>query len=79
MDGAFWRIVLVPVVAVIAYELMRAAARAEHAIWARLVVWPGRALQRITTREPTDDQLEVALAALYELLGPAGPEGLIPP
>lgn len=79
VDGAFWRIVLVPVAAVIAYELMRAAARAEHAIWPRLVVWPGRALQRITTREPTDDQLEVALAALYELLGPAGPEGLIPP
>jgi uncharacterized protein YqhQ len=58
------RIALVPVVMIVAYEVMRAAARFEGSVGSRLVTWPGRALQRITTREPTDDQLDVALAAL---------------
>jgi uncharacterized protein YqhQ len=58
------RIALLPVVMVGAYEVMRAAARAEGSIVSRLVTWPGRALQRITTRKPDDGQLEVALAAL---------------
>jgi uncharacterized protein YqhQ len=58
------RVALVPVVMVLAYELMRLAARFEGSLGSRLVTWPGRALQRITTREPSDDQLEVALAAL---------------
>ena len=58
------RIALVPIVMALAYELMRAAARFEGSLGSRLVTWPGRALQRITTREPSDDQLEVALAAL---------------
>jgi uncharacterized protein YqhQ len=65
--GAVWRVLLVPVGAVVAFEVMRAAAREPGAAWSRLVTWPGRALQRITTREPTDDQLEVAFAALGAL------------
>jgi uncharacterized protein YqhQ len=66
--GALWRVCLVPVVAAISYEVMRASAREPPGLWTRLISAPGRALQRLTTREPTDDQLDVALAALAVLL-----------
>jgi uncharacterized protein YqhQ len=66
--AAGWRLLLVPVDAAIAYELMRATARAEPNPFARLLSMPGRLLQRVTTREPTDDQLEVALAAFDALM-----------
>ena len=66
--GAIVRIALVPVVCALSYELMRIAARERDARWARIVIWPGRAAQRLTTREPDDGQLEVAAAALRELL-----------
>lgn len=80
-SGAAWRVALVPVVAVLAYEVMRSAARAPGALWSRAVTWPGRAAQRVTTREPERDQLEVALAALRSLVGagPESPEAPIPP
>ncbi|HEX9991947.1 MAG TPA: DUF1385 domain-containing protein [Acidimicrobiales bacterium] len=67
------RLVAVPVVAGLAYELLRAAARGAER-WP--VVWvlmaPGLALQALTTREPDDGQVEVALAALSAVLPPAG-------
>ncbi len=62
------RIVLVPVVAGIAYELMRLGA-ANHRF--RIVKWllaPGLALQGLTTREPDDSMLECAIAALKRVL-----------
>ena len=58
------RIALLPVVMALAYEIMRAAARMEGSLGSRAITWPGRALQRITTRQPDDGQLDVALAAL---------------
>jgi uncharacterized protein YqhQ len=67
--AALVRIVLVPFVMICAYEVMRAAARFEGGVVSRIVTWPGRALQRITTREPSDDQLEIALAALSAATG----------
>lgn len=67
-QGAVWRVLAVPLDAVLAYELMRAAARGAGAVWARIVTWPGRALQRITTSEPSDEQLDVAIAALHALV-----------
>ena len=62
------RVVLVPVVAAISYELLRWAARAPRNPLVRVLSWPGLALQRITTREPEPDQVEIALAAMDELL-----------
>jgi uncharacterized protein YqhQ len=56
------RIVGLPIVVAFAYETMRAIARSPRAWWARLVSWPGRMLQRLTTREPAREQIEVALA-----------------
>jgi len=68
--GAVWRIALAPVDAAIAYELMRATARKERSLLGRLLSWPGRLLQRLTTREPAEDQLDVARTALGAALTP---------
>jgi uncharacterized protein YqhQ len=62
--GGALRIALVPLVAAVAYETMRLAAAYEHTLVARALTWPGRALQRITTRPPEPDQVSVALVAL---------------
>ena len=62
------RLSLVPVVAGLAFEWIRLAGRSPS----RWVAWlsaPGLWLQRLTTAEPSDDQLEVALAALRACLG----------
>jgi uncharacterized protein YqhQ len=67
------RIVAVPVVAGLAYEVLRAAARgAERWPVVRVLMAPGLALQALTTREPDDAQVEVALAALAAVLPPVG-------
>ncbi len=58
------RVVLIPVIAGISYEVIRNAARHMHRPWVRAAMKPGLLLQRLTTREPTLDQLEVALASL---------------
>lgn len=65
--GAAWRLALAPIDAILAYELMRATARRDRDVVSRVISAPGRALQRLTTREPGDDQLRVALAAFAAL------------
>ncbi len=71
--SAFWaiflsRVVLIPVISGLSYELIRLSAPRCRRGFFRLVVMPGLALQRITTKEPSDDQLEVAIRALQEAL-----------
>ena len=62
------RIVLLPVIAGIAYELIRFAGQhADNRVLMTLLA-PGLWLQRLTTREPTLDQLEVSIRALREVL-----------
>jgi uncharacterized protein YqhQ len=58
------RVLLVPVIAGLAYEVIRFAAGHMDRRWVRTLMVPGLALQRLTTREPSDDQVEVAIAAL---------------
>ena len=58
------RIVLIPVIAGLAYELIRFAARHMDKRWVRVAMIPGLSLQKLTTREPSLDQIEVAIAAL---------------
>jgi uncharacterized protein YqhQ len=55
---------LVPVVAGLSYEVIRVSARYANHWWARGLAAPGLWLQRITTREPDEQQLEVAITAL---------------
>jgi len=62
------RLVLVPVVAGLSYEVLRLTAKRRAAPLFAALVAPGLALQRITTQEPTDDMLAVAIAALEEAL-----------
>lgn len=64
--AAAYRLLLTPVDAALAYELMRASARMGGPL-AWLVAAPGRALQRITTRRPDREQVAVAVAAMEEL------------
>lgn len=60
----FWgRVVLLPLIAGISYEFIRFAAKAQGVLW-RWATQPGLWLQRVTTREPDDRQLETALKAL---------------
>lgn len=61
------RLVMLPVVAGVAYELIILASRSQHP-GVRLLVLPGVLMQRLTTREPDDEQLEVAIKALHECL-----------
>ena len=58
------RLVLVPVIAGLSYEVIRLAAKNMKRGWVRLLMRPGLLLQRLTTREPDLDQLEVAIASL---------------
>jgi len=62
------RALLIPVVAGVAYEIIRFAARNIDKPAVRFFMRPGLALQKLTTREPTLDQLEVAIAALRAAL-----------
>lgn len=62
------KIVLMLPVAGLAYEFIKmCACRMDHPVF-RAMVWPGMVLQNLTTREPTDDQLEIALASLRAVL-----------
>ena len=66
---AFKLLLMVPISA-LAYELIRYAARMPDGFWATLLRAPGLALQRLTTYEPDEAQLDVAVVALREALGP---------
>jgi uncharacterized protein YqhQ len=62
------RFLLVPLIAGISYELTRLAGRRSGGAFLNIVTTPGLLLQRFTTREPSDDQIEVALDALKRAL-----------
>jgi uncharacterized protein YqhQ len=62
------RIVLIPVVAGLSYEIIRLSAKKESGAFFKLITRPGVWLQNVTTKEPDDLQLEVAIEALKESL-----------
>ncbi len=61
------RLLLLPVVAGISYEIIKLAGRSKGRVM-KIVSFPGMMLQKITTREPDDSQLEVAIASLKAVL-----------
>ena len=67
-----WRLVsrlaLLPVLTGISYEILRLTARLADRQWMRYLITPNLALQRLTTREPDDGMLEVAISALKAVL-----------
>ncbi len=66
------RIVPVPVVAAVSYEIIRFAGAHRGAWFGRILSAPGLWLQRITTRQPDEDQIEVAIAAMAAALAADG-------
>ena len=62
------RILLIPVIAAISYEVIRLGGAFERSRIVRALMWPNLALQALTTRQPDDAQVEVALRALNEVL-----------
>ncbi len=62
------RILGVPLIAGISFELIKYAGRNRRRAWVRALMWPGMKLQLLTTREPDLDQLAVAIAALEAVL-----------
>lgn len=61
------RIILVPVVAGISYEIIKWAGKSNN-IFVKIISAPGMALQKVTTKEPTDDMIEVAIKSLKGVL-----------
>jgi uncharacterized protein YqhQ len=62
------RVLGIPLVAGLAFELIKWFGRNRAKAWARALMWPGMQLQRLTTREPDLAQLAVAIAALDAVL-----------
>jgi uncharacterized protein YqhQ len=67
------RIVGVPLIAGISFELIKFAGKNRRLGWVRAIMWPGLQLQKLTTREPDLDQLAVAIAALEAVLAVEDP------
>ena len=66
------RVALLPVIAGIGYEVIRFAGRSDKS-WVACAIAPGLWLQKLTTRQPSDDQIEVAIQAL-ESVRPQEPD-----
>src|SRR4029079_1003100 len=76
------RILGVPLIAGISFEIIKFAGRNRRKRWVRVVMWPGLMLQKLTTREPDLDELAVAIAAMEAVLavetpGEYSPEELV--
>jgi uncharacterized protein YqhQ len=71
------RILLIPVIASVGYELLRWGARHRSNPIVRVIMWPGILVQMITTKQPTDDMIEVAIVSMQQALKADGE--MVPP
>ncbi len=62
------RLLMLPIIAGISYEINKYIGKNDNTLFARIVAKPGFQFQRLTTKEPTDDMLEVAIAAMKEVI-----------
>ena len=62
-----YRVILIPVISSVSYELLKLSDKYRESAVMKFLVAPGVALQRLTTRPPTDDMLEVAIKAVKEV------------
>jgi uncharacterized protein YqhQ len=67
------RILGIPLIAGLSYEVIKWAGKHRNKRWVRVVMWPGLMLQNLTTREPDESQLEIAIRALKEVLAVEDP------
>ncbi len=63
------RFAFIPIIGGVSYELLKLSANPVARRYMAPLVWPGLFLQRLTTKEPSNDQIEVAIAALDACLG----------
>ncbi len=70
------RILGIPLIAGLSYEVIKWAGKNRRKRWVRAVMWPGLMLQNLTTREPDEEQLAVAIAALEKVLAEESPEAV---
>ena len=61
------KIITLPLIMGIGYELIKLAGRYDNII-TRIISWPGMCMQHLTTSEPDDSQIEVAIASLEPVL-----------
>jgi uncharacterized protein YqhQ len=59
-----FRLAMIPLIGGLSYEVLKASARPRFRKFFGFVYWPGMMMQKLTTREPSVDQIEVAIAAL---------------
>jgi len=76
---AWWLLVLtrilgVPLIAGLSFEVIKWAGRNRRKRWVQAIMWPGLQLQKLTTREPSLDQLAVSIAALESVLAVETPD-----
>ncbi|HHV16929.1 MAG TPA: DUF1385 domain-containing protein [Gelria sp.] len=71
------RIAVLPIVAGLGYEFLKFSGKYYNNRWARFLIAPGLYLQKLTTREPDDSQLEVAIAALKAVIPGEKTEGFL--
>jgi uncharacterized protein YqhQ len=62
------RLILIPAIAGFSFEFLKLSFRMKNNPLINILIQPGLQLQRLTTREPDDDQIEVAIKALEEVL-----------
>src|SRR3954447_19437479 len=72
------RIVGIPLIAGLSYEVIKWAGKNRRKPWVRSVMWPGMQLQKLTTREPDLSQLAVAVASLEAVLAVEDPRNASP-
>jgi uncharacterized protein YqhQ len=68
LHRVLYKLLLLPVVSGISYEVIRFTEKRRDWQWVQVLSWPGLVMQKITTREPTDDQIEVAIAAMKKVI-----------
>ncbi|MBI4744234.1 MAG: DUF1385 domain-containing protein [Actinobacteria bacterium] len=62
------RLVIIPLVTGVSYEIIKFSSKYENSYFVKIITWPGLMLQRLTTREPSKEQLEVAISSVKRLL-----------
>ena len=68
VEAVVSRVIVIPLVAGIGFEFIMWSARNQGNPLVKALIWPGLQLQKLTTREPSDDQIEVAMASLKKVL-----------
>ena len=58
------RLILIPLLVAISYEIIRLSGNNENSFLFKIISWPGILLQKLTTKKPTDDQLDLAIQCM---------------